>query len=490
MTDTETLANKSVISTGWNLAANIFMTLCSFLRTFILARLLSIETFGIYGKALSFVFITLPLLYLGRTAAMLHRAPETENEEQSAAVMFSLSLVSSLTWTLLMILAANLFFDLSDASAKTAFYALIAAEALSNLTSAPQGLYGRKVDYKRQALIVFIQFFIGTLLSVSLAWLGAEIWALVSMNLVTAIVAIVVFYLWRPVFRPRWLWQTRLVRYYFEFGSKVAFEELVYSIQERIDDLWTAAFLGIAAAGFYTQAHVVARYPLKIISLPLISVAGATLSALKHDKATLTQTFEIVCGLLTRLTFFIGGLVLFISQEFVILYLSEKWLPLLNVLRIMVVYMMIEPIKETLSRLFSAIGYPERALQARLWQLASLITGIGVFSWMLSWNIEGVALAVNLSVLVGLFLMIHLIHAHLEISWRRIFSAPSSALAVTALIAFIVFRRISIPSIWVSVLSKIGFWTIVFSMVEWIIDRQYLAEILRITRKYVIKKGG
>lgn len=109
MTDTETLANKSVISTGWNLAANIFMTLCSFLRIFILARLLSVETFDVYGKVLSFVFITLPLLYLGRTAAMLHRAHETENEEQSAAVMFSLYLVSSLTWTLLMILAANLF---------------------------------------------------------------------------------------------------------------------------------------------------------------------------------------------------------------------------------------------------------------------------------------------------------------------------------------------------------------------------------------------
>jgi len=485
MKKTETVAKNSVKSAGWNISANLFMTLCSFLRTYILARLLSVETFGIYGKALSFVFIALPLLWLGHGTAMLHRAPETEDEELNAAVLFSLSVISSFAWTVLMILAVNIFFDLADASTKIAFYGLIAAEALLNTTSAPRALFARQVNYKREALIVFAQFSTSTLLSILLAKLGMGIWALVSANLATSMIAFFMFYFWRPNFRPRFYLQKDILRYYYKFGTKLTLESLVYNFQERIDDLWAAMYLGTVAAGYYTQAHIVARYPLKIISLPVISVAGATFSALKNEKAALAQAFELVCSFLTRLTFFIGGAVLFASQEFVVLFLGDKWLPLLMSLRIMVVYMMFEPLKQIFSKTFSAIGQPELAFRARLGQLASLLVGIILFSRVYSWGIEGIALAVNISVLFGGILMAKFLRPKLKICWKVIFGPPVIAFIVAAVVTFMMLNGVQFNSIWLSALGKLSLWTIAYWCVELVIDRQYLVELLRIARKYV-----
>ncbi|MCD4672976.1 MAG: oligosaccharide flippase family protein [Anaerolineaceae bacterium] len=489
MKDIETIAENSVKSTGWNLSANIFMTMSSFIRTYILARLLSVETFGIYGKALSFVFIALPFLWLGHEAAMLHRAPETEDEEQSAAVLFTLSLISCCIWTILMVLAANILFDLTSTNAKIAFYGFIAAEALLHITVAPKTLFAREINYKRQALTRYAQFSISTLLSISLAILGTGIWALISMNLATSIIAIIMYYFWQPNFRPRLCLQPDVVRYYFRFGFKVTLESLVYNIQERIDDLWTASYFGSVAAGFYTQAHVVARYPLKIISLPIISVAKGTFNALKHEKAALTQSFELVCSLVARLTFFIGGAVLLVSHEFIVLYLGEKWLPLLNVVRIMVFYMMIEPIKESFSALFSAIGHPELALRARIWQLACLIAGIILFSWANSWGMEGVALAVNISILVGLMIMIQFLKPHLQVSWRIIFAPPAIALTLTALVAFAAFSQVAFSSVWISLICKLGLWTAIFLLIELAIDRNYLTQLANIMIKFYFRNS-
>jgi O-antigen/teichoic acid export membrane protein len=490
MSDPQIIAKNSVKSTGWNLSANIFMTLCSFLRIYILARLVSVETYGVYGKALSFVFIAIPFLYLGHGTAMLHRAPETEDEENSATVLFTLCLITSFVWAILMVLAANLFFDLTNPTTKVAFYALIFAEAFSNTASTPRILFARKVDFKRQAIITFVQELIGIILAVVLARLGAGIWALVSANLVPSITSFVLLYFWRPIFYPRLNWQPGVVKYFFRFGSKVASESLIYNLQERIDDLWVASYLGSTAAGFYTQAHIIARYPLKIFSTPVINVASGTFNALKNDKNALGQSFETVCSFLSRLTFFIGGAIFLISQEFVVIYLGDKWLPLLNAMRIMVAYMMIEPIKEAFSKLFSAIGHPELALRARIWQLLCLVAGIVIFSWWLPWEIEGVALAVNISILVGLLIMIFLLRPHQKVSWKMIFGAPVLAVTLAAVVSVGVFSQVHFESVWISALSKLGIWSMVYWLVEFIFDRKYLADLLRIMRKYMLKKAA
>jgi O-antigen/teichoic acid export membrane protein len=286
-------------------------------------------------------------------------------------------------------------------------------------------------------------------------------------------------------FRP--VWDGAIARFLLAFGAKRAVEDFLRFAQDRVDDMWTAARLGDLATGYYTQAHTVARYPLKIISLPVIAVAQSTFSALKDETEALAQAFEFVSSFLARLSFFIGGAVLLMSREFVILYLGEKWLPLLNVLRIMVLYMMIEPVKQVISALFSAIGRPELGVKARAWQLGLLVLGLLVFAGLLPWGIEGVALAVNVSVLAGLVLMALLLRPHLAVGWQRILLQPVLAVAGVGMATHFIFQAYPLATVWLSALVKGLAWALLYVGIEVLSDRPFLKEMRRTGRKYLRK---
>ncbi len=113
-----------------------------------------------------------------------------------------------------------------------------------------------------------------------------------------------------------------------------------------------------------------------------------------------------------------------------------------------------------------------------------------IFSWWLPWEIEGVALAVNISILVGLLIMIFLLRPHQKVSWKMIFGAPVLAVTLAAVVSVGVFSQVHFESIWISALSKLGIWSMVYWLVEFIFDRKYLADLLRIMRKYMLKKAA
>ena len=72
----------------------------TFVRYVALARLLPVELFGAYALAVSIVHVTKALPEFGLTAAFLHRAPETEEEEPAASVVFTLRLGFHAAWWL------------------------------------------------------------------------------------------------------------------------------------------------------------------------------------------------------------------------------------------------------------------------------------------------------------------------------------------------------------------------------------------------------
>ncbi|HRO25678.1 MAG TPA: oligosaccharide flippase family protein, partial [Promineifilum sp.] len=103
------LAQRSITSVAWNVFANLFKIAILLVRSIWLARLLPVETFGVYALATSIVTFTGVIPMFGMASAFLHRSPETANEEQAAAVHFTLRLVLTSCWAGILILAAFLF---------------------------------------------------------------------------------------------------------------------------------------------------------------------------------------------------------------------------------------------------------------------------------------------------------------------------------------------------------------------------------------------
>src|SRR5690606_16803224 len=103
------LAERSVTSITWNASANLIKIGVLLARSIILARLLPVETFGVYALATSIVTFSGIRPMFGMGSAFLHRSPETTHEERAAAVHFTLRIVLTAIWAAALIFLTTLF---------------------------------------------------------------------------------------------------------------------------------------------------------------------------------------------------------------------------------------------------------------------------------------------------------------------------------------------------------------------------------------------
>ncbi|HHS98090.1 MAG TPA: hypothetical protein ENK08_09395 [Chloroflexi bacterium] len=478
------LARRSVVSISWNVVANTSRILILFVRSVMLARLLPVEVFGVYALAGSVIGLTKMLPGFGMWGAFLHRAPETEDEAQAAAVHFTLKLLFTLLWTVLLIGGALSF---TAGETRLALLVLVLATGGTELSQTPRLILMRRVMHQRLALIQMLNALLTTAVALGLAWRGATLWALLATDLVTFLLHTVALYIWRPVWRPRLAWSPPVVRYFLRFGSRNLVGAVLLRALDRLDDLWTGVFLGKSPLGFYSRAYTFATYPRGVLAAPVNQVTTGMYAELKGDRRRLSQAFFRVNAFLVRSGFLFAGVLWLIAPEFVRLLLGDKWLPMLTAFRLMLVFTLFDPMKVTIANLFIAMGRPEQVVWARAVQLAVMVGGL--FLLGLPFGIAGVALAVDLMLVVGIVLLFWMARAYVDCSVGRLFAAPGMALAVGGLLGYGMGSLSAVTaSGWTSGLAKVMSFTVVYGSVLLALERRRLLEMVSEVRRSLLSK--
>jgi PST family polysaccharide transporter len=466
------LFQRSVTSVSWTGAATLLRTLVSFLRFVLLARMLPVEVFGIYVLSVSIVKLTVVVTRYGLDWAFLHRARATRDEEEAAAVYFTVRLILLLLWSSGMIAAVHLF---AGGELRTPLQVLICAQAVSELATIPRLVFLRRVQHRPIAVYETLQTITTTAVALVLACMGATLWALLSTDVAAAVVAILFFYVWRPVWRPRLAWKAGIVRYFIRFGGRTFLGELLITLIDRVDDLWTGAYLGSAALGFYSRAYRLAGYPRQLIAQPINAVASGVFAELKGDRRRLSQAFHYTMTLLIRGGFGLAGLMGVLSFELVHELLGEKWLPAVDIFRLLIVFCMLDAIRGAIASLFLAAGKPMELVKVRTLQLVLLTAGL--FTLGRSLELPGVALAVDLMLVAGVSSMFWLVRRDVDLSLRSLFEWPLIAL-VSAIAVAVLALPDELTTGWGSALLKGGAFLFVYAGVLYLGEREALRDAL------------
>jgi O-antigen/teichoic acid export membrane protein len=451
------IARRSIESAMWNYSASLSTVVVLFIRSIVLARWLPVEVFGIYALAGSVVGISAVIPKFGMSSAFLHRSPETRDEEHAAAQYFTLILIFTLAWGALLIVGAFMF-TISDT--RTALLLLTATTFGRHLTLPPRIIFYRRIMHRRLAIISICDALLTTGVALSLASRGMTLWALLSTDIAGLLLNIVGLYVWRPVWLPRLSWSHIAVRYFLKFGSRDMFSSLLLSAIGQIDNLWTALYLGKIHLGFYSRAYTFATYPRRVLAGPLNMVAGGTYAELKGDRKRLSHAFFLVNAFLLRSGFFLAGLMALVAPEFIRVALGQKWLPMLDAFRLMLLYTLLDPVKTTIGSLFVAVGRPEKVMQTHAVQLGVLMMGLYILGPVL--GITGVALAVDAMLTVGLIILLWHARSYADFSIRRLLGAPAIALVSGLLIAHGSIILFGVGSDWWTGSVKIVVFTIIY----------------------------
>ncbi len=393
-----------------------------FARSIFLVRLLEPKTFGTYSFAASIVIWTAAIPKFGLGSALVHRAKESDGE-LARRVHFTLVLLFSLAWAVGLIFVGVFFLD---ADVQWVFRILVFSQFSTNLNQTVRSKLVRAVNFRRMALIGTANTILAAVLAVYLAWQGFGIWSLVSTDVVITFGSIIGYYVIRPVWRPRLGWSGETVRYFLSFGRRSFLSGPLMRTLDRFDDIWVGAFLGETALGYYSRAYRFASYPRNFMANPISRVAAGTYAELKEQPKRLSQAFFRVNAVLIRSGFLLGGLMALVAPEFIRIVMGVKWLPMLDVFRLMLVFTLLDPLKASIASLFPAMGKPEKVVHARVIQLVVMLSGL--FTLGPHWGIEGVAVTVNLMLFVGIALLLWKARAHVRFSVKRMFLFPSLAL--------------------------------------------------------------
>ena len=131
-----TLANRTFRSGFWRIGSNAIHLVIVFIRTIILARLLPLDVFGVFAFASSITRLSVILADFGIAGAYIHRAPETEDLDQAAAVQFTLRTIFTLVWALIMLIGSMVFTE-PNSLLRTALICMVVLLSFSQLTSTP-----------------------------------------------------------------------------------------------------------------------------------------------------------------------------------------------------------------------------------------------------------------------------------------------------------------------------------------------------------------
>jgi PST family polysaccharide transporter len=473
------LTKRSVTSIGWNVGVSVVQVLVGLVRSVLLARLLPVEVFGIYAFSSSIVTLSTIVPSFGMGGAFLHRSEETEDEDTTASVHLTLQVIFTAIWMVVLSAGALIF---ATGQTRLALLVLTISQGGVLLCQTPYLLLVRRVVHRRLALLQSINIILSAITAILLAWGGIELWALLSTDVITLVLSVFFLYIWRPVWRPHLTWSPPGMRYFLRYGRKNIVAQALNKALDRVDDLWTGIYLGDTAMGYYSRAYAFATYPRMLLAQSINQVAGGTYAEVAKDRKRLSQAFFRTNAFLVRSGFYLAGLLALIAPELIRLLLGAKWLPMLSAFRLMLVFTMFDPIKKTVANLFLAVGKPEEVVQARAIQLAVML--VGLFTLGPRWGIAGVALAVDLMLVVGIVILLYRSRKYVDFSAKTLFLIPGIGVFLSLLLAR---AAIALPGIsgspWRTGFLKASVFTILYGTTLLLLERRQIQEMYQFFKR-------
>lgn len=370
------------------------------ISTAILARLLSIEEFGLVGFALVFITYAEVLTDLGVAQALVYFPADTRRSDAALA----LCLVSSTVLVGVAFVTAPAvagFFDEPDVT--NLFRVLSLSLFFAALGQVPDALIRKELRFRNRLIADLTRAVAQGAVSVAMALAGAGAWAIVAGylagNLARTIASWMLvdyrpsaeFFRYEPsVWRP-------LVRY----GSASAANGLLLSLVFNIDYLIVGKMLGKEALAFYTLAFRLPQMAIINVFHVLSAVAFPMFSRVRDDLDRLRRGY--IRGVKLQTVFGVGaGVTLAAVAPMLIevVFGVPKWSEAIVPLQALSLYASFRSLGIGAVDLYKGMGRPGLALWLSVVRLAVLLPALLVATSegldAVSWTQAGVALVLAL----------------------------------------------------------------------------------------------
>jgi len=340
MTD-PSLKEKTVTGATWVAVEKWGQQAVQFVITVLIARILSPADYGIIGILLVFLMLSNVLIDSGFGAALVRKQEATDADY---ATVFYLNLIVSVACYGLLYLAAPFIADFFNEPQLTAVARVLGLTVILNSFALIQmTILQKRMDFRPQAVVALVSALGSGAVGVAMAYGGFGLWALVGQSLASASLQAMLYWLFGS-WRPALVFSRASLVSLFAFSSNLLVSSLINVLFKSVVPVIIGKYYSTRDLGFYTQSRRLSDLPSVNTTLIVQKVSYAALATIQDDDARLKAAYRRIIQSVVFVVFPAMLLLAAVAHPAILLLLTEKWLPAVPYLQILVFGGMLYPL--------------------------------------------------------------------------------------------------------------------------------------------------
>lgn len=316
------LRSQALSGFRWSASARLVSQLITWAITLVVIRLLTPADYGLLAMATVFVAFLSMFSELGLGAAVVQ---QRDVDEHLLRRVFGVVLVIHFSLAALLAIGAPLVARFFAEPQVIPIVRVLALQfVVAAFTVIPDAQLLRRMEFRNRSLLDLSGAMIGSVMTLTMAFAGAGVWALVTGSLVGQIWKAIGINFLSPFLR--WPdFSLHGMRSLFTFGGHITAAGVFGMFFAQVDIIICAKVLGNEILGFYSVAVQIASLPSQKISGLVNSVAFPAFSSVQHDVRKVGENVLLGVRILSFFAFPLTWGMSSIAPEIVEVILGSKW---------------------------------------------------------------------------------------------------------------------------------------------------------------------
>lgn len=363
MSDTTELKSRTRAGVLWTALNQFFNYGLQFVVGIVMARMLSPSDYGITAIPAIFIAIATVFTEGGFSSALIRKKDVTEKDLSTA---FYYSLFVGIICYICMYVFSPVVASFYDIPVLTPLMRITALSFLWGPLTTPQMvILKRKLDFKTIAKLSILTKILGSIIGISLAYLGYGLWSLVAMQVVSSLLNCIITWIkvkWIPITR----WSQESFKYLWNFGNKLMLIGLMDQLFQNISQAVIGKFYTTSQLGTFNRAHNFAYMPSQQLSGVIQNVSYPVLSKLQYDDNSLAVNYRRLLKLSAFVVFPMMMILAGVAEPLVLALLTDKWLGCVPYMRLICFWSMWYPIHSINLNLLQVKGRTDLSLRLEI----------------------------------------------------------------------------------------------------------------------------
>ena len=408
------LKQKAASGMVWTALQKYAKMFIQFVSGIILARLLTPYDYGCIGMLSIFMVLAETFIEGGFGSALIQKKHPTQ-EDYSTIFYWNLGM-ALLMYVILFFCAPAIarFYRIPLLSSVLRVQGLVVFIYAFNIVQRNQ--LRKTLNFRVLSFVSITTSIIALIVTITMAYSGCGVWALVAQNLIVATIPALFFWFYVK-WRPMWSFSWSSFKELFGFGFYMFLTHLVNRFGQQIQGLLIGRVYNPSTMGLYSKAHGLEKLASNSISQVMTQVTYPLYAEVQDQKDRMISMIKRLTSTLSYLTFPLMFILILTAKPLFILLYSERWLASVPYFQILCIAGLPNCLQSVNLQTISAIG---KSRTMFLWALLKRGVGLlAIVGGLVLWGMKGLLGGVIINSCFAYFVNIGLVSKHIGYSWKR-----------------------------------------------------------------------